>query len=225
MTNTDLHPLTSLLTQAYCTKENENKIVDTTLLIAMDKIIRQFLTERSEWLKGFLASYSNDYVDQAFCLSPSSKPDYYYGRYMAEVDPEVTCWHCKRTFLCDCMDATCRLCGAPFDKTRCKEFNFSPSSKEEKKCRTCGQEWSNHEPDACLGEAKEEKKECIPCVCNNCGTVLTPTPTVEIPKLNREAFNRAPSWSQTVDLANLAEKIITVLNAFEKRLKELEEKR
>ena len=169
MTNPDLHPLTSLLTQAYCTKENENKIVDTTLLIAMDKIIRQFLTERSEWLKGFLASYSNDYVDQAFCLSPSSK--------------------------------------------------------EEKKCRTCGQEWSNHEPDACLGEAKEEKKECIPCVCNNCGTVLTPTPTVEIPKLNREAFNRAPSWSQTVDLANLAEKIITVLNAFEKRLKELEEKR
>jgi len=39
-------------------------------------------------------------------------------------DPEVTCWHCKKTFLCDCMDATCRLCGAPYDKSRCKEFNF-----------------------------------------------------------------------------------------------------
>ena len=55
------------------------------------------------------------------------RPDYYCGEWFKEgVDPEVTCWHCKRTFLCDCMDATCRLCGAPFDKSRCKEFNFIP---------------------------------------------------------------------------------------------------
>lgn len=48
------------------------------------------------------------------------------GTYKRNVDPEVTCWHCGKTFLCDCMDATCRLCGAPYAKERCKEFNFIP---------------------------------------------------------------------------------------------------
>lgn len=48
------------------------------------------------------------------------------GTYKVGVDPEVTCWHCKKTFLCDCMDATCRLCGAPYSKERCGEFNFIP---------------------------------------------------------------------------------------------------
>jgi hypothetical protein len=57
------------------------------------------------------------------------KPKYYYkGKattYSKEKgDPEAYCWHCKKTFLCDCMDATCRLCGAPFAKDRCKEFGF-----------------------------------------------------------------------------------------------------
>jgi len=41
-------------------------------------------------------------------------------------DPEVTCWHCEKTFLCDPMDATCRLCSAPYDKSRCEEFKFTP---------------------------------------------------------------------------------------------------
>ena len=50
------------------------------------------------------------------------------GYYKKGTDPEVTCWHCKKTFLCDCMDATCRLCGAPHDKKRCKEFNFIPKN-------------------------------------------------------------------------------------------------
>jgi hypothetical protein len=60
-------------------------------------------------------------------LKPDEKPDYYYGEWYKEgVDPEVTCWHCKKTFLCDCCDATCRLCGAPYDKSRCEEFNFTP---------------------------------------------------------------------------------------------------
>lgn len=49
-------------------------------------------------------------------------------------DPEVSCWHCKKTFLCDPMDATCRLCGAPFDKKRCAEFGFKPLTEEEKVC-------------------------------------------------------------------------------------------
>jgi len=49
------------------------------------------------------------------------------GTYKKGVDPKVTCWHCGKTFLCDCMDATCRLCGAPYAKERCKEFNFTPN--------------------------------------------------------------------------------------------------
>ncbi len=56
------------------------------------------------------------------------RPDYYYGCYTEGVDPEVTCWHCGKTFLCDAMDAICRLCHAPFDKSRCKEFNFVPNN-------------------------------------------------------------------------------------------------
>lgn len=60
-------------------------------------------------------------------LKDYSKPDYYYGSYILGVDPEATCWHCGKTFLCDCCDATCRLCHAPFDKKRCKEFNFIPN--------------------------------------------------------------------------------------------------
>lgn len=41
-------------------------------------------------------------------------------------DPWVTCWHCKSTHQCDCMDATCYKCGAPYDKKRCDEFGFKP---------------------------------------------------------------------------------------------------
>lgn len=58
------------------------------------------------------------------------KPAWYYkgsaSEYKEGVDPEVTCWHCKKTFLCDPTDATCRLCGAPYDYKRCEEFNFKP---------------------------------------------------------------------------------------------------
>jgi hypothetical protein len=44
-----------------------------------------------------------------------AKPDYYTGgTYVVGQDPEVTCKHCNRTFLCDMMDATCRLCGKRF---------------------------------------------------------------------------------------------------------------
>jgi hypothetical protein len=47
-----------------------------------------------------------------------------WGYYKKEIDPEATCWHCGMTFLCDCMDATCRICSAPFSKDRCGEFKF-----------------------------------------------------------------------------------------------------
>lgn len=53
------------------------------------------------------------------------------GFYKKDSDAEATCWHCKKTFLCDVMDATCRLCGAPFAKERCKEFNFVPREVKE----------------------------------------------------------------------------------------------
>ena len=49
-----------------------------------------------------------------------------FGSYKRGVDPEVTCWHCGLTFLCDSFDATCRICGAPYAKERCDEFNFKP---------------------------------------------------------------------------------------------------
>lgn len=56
------------------------------------------------------------------------KPNWYFEgagtTYSPERDAEATCWHCKKTFLCDPCDATCRLCNAPFDKKRCKEFGF-----------------------------------------------------------------------------------------------------
>jgi len=50
-------------------------------------------------------------------------------------DPVVTCWHCGSTHTCDCMDATCYKCGAPYAKERCKEFNFTP---KEDTCQECG---------------------------------------------------------------------------------------
>jgi len=43
------------------------------------------------------------------------RPDYYAQgsggtKYIRGEDPEVTCGHCGLTFLCDSMDAACRLC-------------------------------------------------------------------------------------------------------------------
>lgn len=64
--------------------------------------------------------------------APAKSEWYYKGKsgttYDPKNDPEVTCWHCKETFLCDPMDACCRLCSAPFDKSRCKEFGFTPKA-------------------------------------------------------------------------------------------------
>ena len=48
------------------------------------------------------------------------------GMFTKGIDPEVTCWHCGRTHLCDCMDATCWKCGAPYTKNRCIDFHFTP---------------------------------------------------------------------------------------------------
>ena len=48
----------------------------------------------------------------------------------------LTCWHCggdPTAFeVFDCMDATCHLCHAPFDKNRCAEFKFTPKKRLER---------------------------------------------------------------------------------------------
>ena len=53
------------------------------------------------------------------------------GMFKKGIDPEVTCWHCGSTHLCDCMDATCWKCKAPYAKDRCKEFNFKQKEPNE----------------------------------------------------------------------------------------------
>lgn len=62
------------------------------------------------------------------------------GMFKPGVDPEVTCWHCGSTHLCDCMDATCWKCNAPYAKERCKEFGFEPKyqpiERGEKQCNS-----------------------------------------------------------------------------------------
>jgi hypothetical protein len=67
------------------------------------------------------------------CLADLNKPEWYYkdpnGFTIYDEkkgDAKATCWHCKKTFLCDPMDACCRLCGAPYAKDRCAEFGFKP---------------------------------------------------------------------------------------------------
>lgn len=85
-----------------------------------------------KWKKEPATLYCDGYVvEPKFCpecASPLKEPEDEYtgGIYKKGIDPEVTCWHCKKTFLCDCMDATCRLCGAPYKKSRCEEFKFKP---------------------------------------------------------------------------------------------------
>lgn len=53
------------------------------------------------------------------------KPEYYYKggstTYVAGQDPEVTCKTCGKTFLCDPMDAACRLCGEWFSEASIKK--------------------------------------------------------------------------------------------------------
>lgn len=75
-------------------------------------------------------------IEKHLGIKQYDKPDWYYKggftTYNPKHDPEVTCWHCKKTFLCDCMDATCRMCGAPYAKDRCKEFGFVPKEEPKK---------------------------------------------------------------------------------------------
>lgn len=70
-------------------------------------------------------------------LSPDAPKSEWYAKdkggtvYVPGRDPEVTCWHCGKTFLCDPMDATCRMCDAPYAKERCAEFGFKPAKAGE----------------------------------------------------------------------------------------------
>ena len=56
-----------------------------------DKIIRVYLEERAEWLKGFLAPDKNDYIDQAFQLTPEST-----------VEKETSMQEIEKVFISDC---------------------------------------------------------------------------------------------------------------------------
>jgi len=105
-----------------------HKIIDAEKLnnflkgMIKDSFTRNFIAYK-------IAEYENEIIKDG------PKPDYYTKggctTYTEGVDPEVTCWHCKKTFLCDCCDATCRLCGAPFAKERCEEFKFVPKYQED----------------------------------------------------------------------------------------------
>jgi hypothetical protein len=82
------------------------------------------------------------------------KPEWYYKGlsgtiYKAGVDPEVTCWKCGKTFLCDPFDASCRLCNAFFrDEPK-------PTTTPEERCKIC-----NNFPDMCLGHPKPSVEKC-----------------------------------------------------------------
>lgn len=83
-----------------------------------DKFIRLCVDELMELSGKFTILFTKRTVESYYKNNSSG------NTYIDGVDPEVTCWNCKRTFLCDCMDSTCRLCGAPYDRNRCEEFNF-----------------------------------------------------------------------------------------------------
>jgi hypothetical protein len=143
------------LAQAYCLPNHTHKTVDPSLIREQVKLLlgkipspekpfpKQFPISAccnasvrkaplvNNWGWAYVCEACNKSCDLASDWNqPAEKPDYYYGEHYKEgVDPEITCWHCGKTFLCDCMDATCRLCNAPFDKSRCKEFNFKPPEK------------------------------------------------------------------------------------------------
>lgn len=52
-------------------------------------------------------------------------------------DPVVTCPWCLKTFRCDPMDATCRLCHKPYDKSRLDEFFPCEGIKNGLRCSPC----------------------------------------------------------------------------------------
>ena len=57
---------------------------------------------------------------------PKKRPSWYYGsgtmKYTEGQDPEATCLTCGLTFLCDAMDALCRMCDMPYGLARVGEF-------------------------------------------------------------------------------------------------------
>lgn len=103
-----------------------NQIDENTGNPGETKEFSGYMTENPRSVEG---NKTIDHIVEDNKMVCEHKPEYYYkGKfitYKEGVDPEATCWHCKKTFLCDCMDATCRLCGAPFDSKRCGEFNFT----------------------------------------------------------------------------------------------------
>ncbi len=195
-----MHSLTKLLI-----KENPCNVPEIS-----DKIIRQYFQERAEWLAGegpFNSWTAKILIDEALGLSPSCKEEK-KEPYKKDVDPKVTCWHCGKTFLCDCMDATCRLCGAPFDKRRCDEFNFTPKFPSvpmpEKYWEKCEHDFTSSH----TVSMKQSK-------CRKCGFELKPS--VPMP----EKFQNS-SYVGLMDVARKIQDVIDKLQDLEQRLSEVE---
>jgi hypothetical protein len=49
------------------------------------------------------------------------------------MNSEEYCWHCGKIIPCECMDATCWVCGRPFSKERCAEFGFNSDGSQVRK--------------------------------------------------------------------------------------------
>ena len=90
------HNLTGLLAQAYCTKENEHKIVDPTLLMAMDKIITDYLKGRAEWLLNQYNDHKekDEIIREAFELPKEEKCEHQYPK--SSIADDGSCVFCGK---------------------------------------------------------------------------------------------------------------------------------
>ena len=116
--------------------EDEDDFVSETLLATfgyakgdyMNKCVNCSCIFKGAKLSSQCHNCAEDQVKQAIKWKKKSSEYDCNGTLHKSIDPEITCWHCGKTFLCDAMDATCKLCGAPYDKKRCKEFRFKPKN-------------------------------------------------------------------------------------------------
>lgn len=114
------------------------------------------------------------------------------GRYRVGQDPEVRCSACGKTFLCDPMDAACRLCGAhgtikstarPAMTERVEEIrrrHADDLAMLAKNPRLVEKEWSDHPEswqdtadvrDLLTALAQAEREQVIQRVCTKCGYI------------------------------------------------------
>lgn len=74
-------------------------------------------------------------------LARNPRPTYYaqggMTKYVEGRHPEITCAHCGKTFLCDALDAACRLCGK-FFREDAPETCSHKAVDENGTCKFCG---------------------------------------------------------------------------------------